>query len=269
MSIAVTRSRSIHRSSARCPLGQVSVAGYIRGSQGVSDRPMRTFGSYALVLILHGGGVYRDARGTDRTVETGDCILVLPDLPHAYFPTDPRSRWDELHVVFSGPVFDLWRRSELLRADAVVHRLAPLEYWHARLQRCANPDPLQAVALVQRFLSEMLPIHDPPDADREWLARAERAIGVGPKPDWHAVAAEMGCGYETFRRRIQKLTGVPPARLHASRVIEHACELLRDRDRSIRDIARTCGFVDEFHFSRRFKQIMGVRPAALRARLGG
>lgn len=268
MSIPVSRSRTIHTSSARCPLGQVSLAGYHRNSRGVSDRPMRTFGSYALVLILHGGGIYRDAAGGDRAVETGDCILVLPDLPHAYFPRDPSVRWDELHVVFSGPVFDLWQRAGLLRAGNLVHRLDPLEYWHARLQRCANPEPLQAVALVQRFLSEVLSINNQPDADREWLAHAERAIGVGPKPDWHAIAAELGCGYETFRRRMQKLTGLPPARFHANRVIEHACELLRDPDRSIRDIARTCGFVDEFHFSRRFKQIMGVRPAALRARLG-
>jgi AraC-like DNA-binding protein len=269
MSILVRETKLIHRSTARCPLGQVSVAAYIRDSPGVPRTPLRVFGSYAIVLILHGGGRYIDATGLDRPVSAGDCILVLPDLPHAYFRQRTEPRWDELYVTFSGPAFDLWRRAGLLRPGNLVHRLEPLDYWHARLERCANPDPLQAVALVQRFLSEALSTHAPAEQDDQaWLKRATRLIGVGPKPEWADVARQLGCGYETFRRRLTALTGQPPAKFHAHRVIEHACELLKDRSRSLRDIAIDCGFCDEFHFSRRFKQLMGVRPAALRERLG-
>jgi len=270
MGILVRASRFIHRSTARCPLGQVSVAGYIRNSNGVPDRPLRVFGSYAIVLILHGAGRYIDATGVDRQVSAGDCIVVLPDLPHAYFPQKRDPRWDELHVVFSGLAFDLWRQTGLLKPGNLIHRLEPIEYWHARLERCANPDPLQAVALVQRFLSEMLSIPGRVGSDDHvWLANATQLIGVGPKPDWNQIASDLDCGYETFRRRLTALTGHPPARFHTQRVIEHACELLKDKSRTLRDIAIDCGFCDEFHFSRRFKQMMGIRPAALRAQLGG
>ncbi len=269
MSVVVRESRLIHRSAARCPLGQVSLAGYLRNSDGISPKTLRVFGSYAVVLILHGAGRYVDAAGADRQVAAGDCILVLPSLPHAYFSQKHDPRWDELHVVFSGPVFDLWQETGLLRPGNLVHRLEPIEYWHARLERCANPDPLQAVSLVQRFLGEVLSIPGQVGSDdRAWLARAEQLIGVGPKPDWERVARQLGCSYETFRRRLSSLTGHPPAKYHVHRVIEHACELLKDKSRPLRDIAIDCGFCDEFHFSRRFKQMMGLRPAAFRAQLG-
>lgn len=267
--IRVERTKILLSHGRGCGLGQVSLAGYIRDSRGVAEKGMRVFGSYAIVLLLHGAGRYVDARGADRRVEAGDCIVVLPDLAHHYGPARGDPRWDELYVAFNGPAFDLWRSTGVLRDDQLIHRLDPLDYWHARLERCANEDPLIALTQVQRFLGEMLSASSKPgQRDADWMARAQQLIGVGPKPDWHAVAEGLGCGYESFRRRFTELAGVSPARFHAQRVIEYAAELLTDRTRTLRDIAIDCGFCDEFHFSRRFKQLMGVRPGALRERLG-
>lgn len=269
MPITVDRSRIVQATSNQCPLGQVSLAAY--GRQGGTGRSgMRVFGSFAIVLLLRGGGRYHDAKGTDRRVTAGDCIIVLPDLPHSYYPERREDVWDEFYVVFSGPVFDQWQRRAVLSPGKVIHRADPLEYWHAKLTQCATADPLIAVTRVQSFLADLLQANAAMTGaqDEAWLSNAARLIGIGPRPDWQHVAGKLGCGYETFRKRFARLTGQSPAQFHARRVIEHACELLRDPDRSLRDIALDCGFCDEFHFSRRFTKLIGVRPSVLRQQLG-
>jgi AraC-like DNA-binding protein len=60
---------------------------------------------------------------------------------------------------------------------------------------------------------------------------------------------------------------VPPATYRAGKVIEHAENLLHDRRLALRDIARQCGFYDEFHFAKRFKALTGLTPAQFRRRL--
>ena len=45
-----------------------------------------------------------------------------------------------------------------------------------------------------------------------------------------------------------------------------AQQLLRDTSLSVKDITEKVGFVDQFHFSKRFKQCSGLSPAQYRAR---
>jgi len=49
--------------------------------------------------------------------------------------------------------------------------------------------------------------------------------------------------------------------------IEHCEDLLQDRRLTIKQIADACGFCDEFHFAKRFKELTGLTPAQFRHRL--
>jgi AraC-like DNA-binding protein len=46
-----------------------------------------------------------------------------------------------------------------------------------------------------------------------------------------------------------------------------AAKRIAETNQPLRVIAEELGFCDEFHFSRRFKQIAGVSPAVYRKRL--
>ncbi len=48
------------------------------------------------------------------------------------------------------------------------------------------------------------------------------------------------------------------------RRIEQACVLLRDHTLPFKAIAERTGFADEFHFSKRFRQIVGQPPGRYR-----
>jgi AraC-like DNA-binding protein len=47
--------------------------------------------------------------------------------------------------------------------------------------------------------------------------------------------------------------------------MDRACELLLNQNLTLKEIALQLGFVDEYHLSKRFKQIIGVSPSGFRS----
>jgi AraC-like DNA-binding protein len=42
--------------------------------------------------------------------------------------------------------------------------------------------------------------------------------------------------------------------------VQRACQMLQNKDQTIKSIAYSLGFFDQYHFSKVFKQIMGIPP---------
>ena len=49
--------------------------------------------------------------------------------------------------------------------------------------------------------------------------------------------------------------------------VGHASKLLSDKEKTLADIALTCGFSDQSHFTRMFKRVTGMTPGAFRKSL--
>src|SRR5687767_173496 len=106
MALARQQNRTFFSNSSPRPLGRLTMAGTINKSRGTGAPRMRVFGQYAVVLLLDGGGVFRDSLGFRVQVQQGDLICIFPEIAHRYGP--PRGGdWDELYACFDGPVFDL------------------------------------------------------------------------------------------------------------------------------------------------------------------
>lgn len=252
-------------------MGGVTLAGTIRGSQGVSAAPMRVLGSYAIVYLLAGGGRYEDALGGVKEIAEGDLIVLFPDVPHAYGPPSG-GQWDEIYIVFDGPVFDLWREKALLKPSVPVYHLEPVDYWLRRLEEVVAPNLsiLDRICRLQSVLASALTDYqrDPASArDEEWLAQAQALLDadIGKALYVEHVARRLGLSPETFRKKFARLAGAPPWRYRMTRVIEYACRLVHEGRLTNKEIAEQFGFNDEFHFSRRFKQITGRSPTQFRA----
>jgi AraC-like DNA-binding protein len=272
--------RILTRKAEISELGGISMAGYIRNSRGVGPRPMRVLGSYALVYLLEGGGRYGDANGHEQAIVPGDLIFVFPNLAHRYGPREGQV-WTEIYFIFAGPVFELWERTALLDPRRPVSHAEPIEYWLPRFESVVgsprlpgNPQapPLLEVCRLQEVLSEaLIGGQQGPDeeADMKWAARACAMLEAELSRDLDVprIARRLGMSYEGFRKRFTRLMGMPPNRYRAKRVIDRACELMHRGSMTDKQIAATLGFCDEFHFSKRFKQIAGCSPRAFRARL--
>lgn len=251
------RSELLFRSHITTPLGEIKVIGTLRESLGVPG-PMRVLGDFAIVLLLHGSGLYADAQGTREKVREGDVLVLFPEVAHRYGPS-PREEWDELYIVFNGPIFEVLRNAGLLNPSRPVIHGADGD-WLDRIQAfCRKPlsgDELDITDFV-RLLVEPLMHHE--HRQRSWVDRAKSILGqdLSLPLDADTVAARLHVSPQTFRKRFAAQTGMTPTRYRASRRIEAAKTLLRQTEMTHRQIANSLGFYDEYYFANRFKAATG------------
>lgn len=79
-----------------------------------------------------------------------------------------------------------------------------------------------------------------------------------------AIADECGLSLTSFTRAFRKSTGLPPYRWLLTQRVERAKALLEASDLPLVDVALSCGFADQSHFSRVFLRIAGCTPGARR-----
>lgn len=258
------------------PLGRISKAAFISNSRGISK--MRMLKSFALVYLLQGQGHFETAV-VSQPVQAGDLMLLFPDVAHRYGPGESQN-WSEFYILFDGPVFEQWRNNGLLDPERPIHHLEPVVYWRRRLHSIIEPPtgarqlyPLAGVCKLQQALADVLIAESEGKVnpeDRQWLERA-CAMLEEPAPaealDWDAIAGELHMSYENFRKRFARLAGLPPSKYRIRRVMEQAAEHLLQSRLTLKEVADLCGFCNEFHFSRRFKQVVGLSPREFRRQL--
>lgn len=65
----------------------------------------------------------------------------------------------------------------------------------------------------------------------------------------------------------KKKTAQTPLRFFNSMKIQRACQWLQNPDQTIKDVAYNLGFFDQYHFSKVFKQTMGISPKQFKERI--
>ena len=267
----VEPTRLLWQKTTNASIGGVDIAGFIRHSGGVQSP--RLFGRYAVVYVIDGEGYYGDQRGFQSPVRCGDLIFVFPEMAHNYGP-GPGQRWSEFYIVFQGPIFDAWRAPGLLDIARPITHLDPTQYWLRKLQSIVEPgSDLTVMIRMQQFLADVFDNQRRimlGESQQRWLANAQHlmnALETYPPLLPQLAAQRMKMPYEMFRRKFAQLAGIAPGKYRDARLIDLASRLLHDRHQTLRQIAEHCGFCDEFHFSRRFKQKIGLSPTEFRGRI--
>ncbi|MBN1676894.1 MAG: helix-turn-helix transcriptional regulator [Kiritimatiellae bacterium] len=267
-----------YRGGAPTPLGGLACAGC--WWREIRDR-WQEMTYYSLLYIVEGTGRYRDSMGGQHDLRPGTLIRSAPGMSILYGPPEGE-RLFETYIGFRGAVFDLWFRHGFFSVEPPVIFLEPVDYWARRIRDLPGDDPnpgpdgtLAQVAQIQTLLADIRGYEANRDSnpqDRNWLARARRLLeakGAGGPTGLRSVARELGLSYEGFRKRFTRLAGLSPGRYRVARRIDLACNLLVRHALTNAELAETCGFRDEYHFSRRFREITGLTPTAFRSRKGG
>jgi AraC-like DNA-binding protein len=63
-----------------------------------------------------------------------------------------------------------------------------------------------------------------------------------------------------LQRKLKQAMGITPQDLMKEARIKRACQLLRETDKTVSEIAYVCGFTDPKYFSRSFRQSIGKTP---------
>jgi AraC-like DNA-binding protein len=137
-------------------------------------------------------------------------------------------------------------------ADRLVEGLALTRDWEARF------DLLDAA--VTRRVATGRPAS--PDVERAWtkLARSGGTIRVDE------LAADLRCSRRHLTARFHEEMGLPPKALARVLRFQRALALIR-LGRDWARIAQACGYYDQPHLNREFRDLAGATPGELRARL--
>jgi len=125
----------------------------------------------------------------------------------------------------------------------------------AFVQRLAAKSITVALARTSTVATPLLPLRD--------YLRAHRSESLST-----ATLAEMsGLTESHFIRAFHHEFGLPPHAYHMRLRLAHACELLA-RGESVSTVAYDCGFADQSHLSRKFKEVYNVAPGAWASAVG-
>ena len=81
------------------------------------------------------------------------------------------------------------------------------------------------------------------------------------------LAREAALSTSHFAQLFKRTIGMSPIQFVMAFRVEQARKMLKRRDVPLIDIAMSCGFADQAHFSRVFKQVAGESPSKYRKRL--
>lgn len=248
---------------------------------GTEERK-RVLGTYGLTYVYEGEGEYSDDQGKPPLrVRAGDVVCLFPGRGHVYRPLNGQT-WNEIHISFSGLVFDAWMGTGLLDPDNPVRTLATdardVRYWLGRFHdvvlplACVGYEP--SLADTGRLLSLVAEMCSSWGGAKfsenvEWADRARVALinlPPGEVLDLVELGKRFGLGEQAFRKKFKRLCGVTPTVFRSRNLVEQACHLLVTTNASIKEISFECGFGSQPYFSRRFKQITGISPEEYRIR---
>jgi AraC-like DNA-binding protein len=259
--------------SATTPLGRILETGLDPESNGPLEG-VRVLKSYALVYTLAGKGRHRQDEGPATTLKPGDLMILFPGISHSYGPAR-NEKWAEFFIVFDGPVFDLWRKKGILDPRRPIVHLEPVPHWLSKLSSILPRErsksslaPMEEICSLQKILAEL--IAKPVEGKvSEWQAEACSLLeaDLEKELDLSAVARAVGISYESFRKQFAQKYGQSPGRYRTSCRVNRACRLMSDSSLPSKEIAEMVGFANEFHFSRRFKQLTGKTPTEYRRSL--
>lgn len=258
-------------------LGNLRILGRIERGRGVPRRSGRHYAyrgyeeSYGLAYITAGHGRYRDATH-DVPVTAGSLIRMFPGMPHWYGVLEPGQTWNEVFLIFDGPLFQLAAEHGILDPAQPLQQLLPVAYWQHRFDefRVRRP-PTSATGRdaeacdLARILTEISGATDLGDADTRatgWFDRTRELLESDldqhlPLPE---VAAEVDIAYDTWRRRFRDEAGCSPGRYRLLCRVDAARELLIRTSMPTREIAAVLGFSDLRHLVRQFRAVTGRTP---------
>jgi AraC-like DNA-binding protein len=91
---------------------------------------------------------------------------------------------------------------------------------------------------------------------------------IGGQITLEDLAGVAGLSVSHYCAVFKQKTMQTPLQLFTSMKIQRACQLLQSKNLTIKAIAYQLGFFDQYHFSKVFKQVMGVAPKNFRSSSG-
>ncbi|MDD3886552.1 MAG: AraC family transcriptional regulator [Victivallaceae bacterium] len=230
----------------------------------------RVFQFYGFCHMHYGSGVFITPDGKRTELSSGDAVLTPPGLVH-WYGAAPGGVWSEDTVCFTGDMAQHLAEAGMLNHRIFhlgkVRRLLPI----VELSHDMTPgSQIKANMALMQFITDihfesLETLHDNQPAIEE----LQNAIKSSLDRWWTVKEMAEFCNLsiDYFRRLFLKSVGELPKDYVDKLKIAKATEMLTSSNLSLKDIAAKLGYLDRYHFSRRFKQLSGCSPQEYRNRI--
>ena len=229
----------------------------------VEEPELRKFEFYAISHLVKGKAWYWTPATGKQKYKAGQAVITTPDFFQDY--KGDNSYCLEDAICFYGPIADYMFKYGIIENGIMpfgkIRRLLPI------MEMSQDPSlstKLKAHITLQNLLIE---IHHNKKSkhDTSHGSKIETLITIirsNPQKWWRiSELAEMcNLSINQFRRVFKSHTGVLPKEYIDKLKLNKAAELLLVSEERLESIAKTFGYRDQFHFSRRFKQIFQISP---------
>jgi AraC family transcriptional regulator of arabinose operon len=236
---------------------------------------------WLLIYTLEGAGRFGYERGELRT-RKGDLILLKPRTRNDYGLDGALQRWDLLWAYFFPRVdwHALLKWPEVAPGLLLLHlpkgitrtkvrsHLVEAHRLNTVPRRHREMFAMNALEKCLLFCDEVNPLSDQSRMDpRVLLAMNHLCQNSFRSVNLAAVAKQSGISVSRLAHLFRKESGQSPYQFVEAQRMSRACQLLEMTQESMAAIASELGFVDQFHFSHRFKHHLGVSPRSYRQNL--
>lgn len=269
----ITLAPSIHKMlSLIHPISQFDCMDYSEIPAGIFRCPSHLHHFHQLDIILE--GQVSITFNIDREIKAngGTCLLIPPLCRHAYYSeVGFRQISFKFHL---NPHYWATFGSEPHTVCLPDYRLQELENsgFHFKQQtRLAHLQANGIASLCLVSLAEIITVPSPSTRDEQELLppiwQLLETIEAQPYAPWSVVEMAKSCHLspDHFSRSFHTLLAVTPQRyLLEVRMRAAAAELINDREQPIKCIAEAAGYAGVHSFSRAFKAVFNISPAAYR-----
>jgi AraC family transcriptional regulator len=258
----------LDRTNLGTPLRQRDVGGMRVSAAiyaGSSALPTHEHG-HAYLCLVAAGGYRQSCPGRNDECSHG-LLLVHPEgHRHAnrFYPRGARCL-----DLFIPPVMSQSPGVRHLLSDYRQLRLPGAENLQSRIERELAADDDAAGLALQAAVLDLIAqaVRIPNDTHRPvWMPRVIERLRDTPQatPSLVELAGIAGVHPAHLARTFKRVHGVSVGEYQRGLRVTLACRALRNRSRSIADIAAEAGFSDQSHFARVFRRLTGQTPSAYR-----
>ncbi len=223
----------------------------------------RHFEYYSISHLVEGGGWYWTPNSEPKEVVPGQGIIVSPYFMHNYGGRE--QDYVEDSICFFGPAADYLFHNKIIRNGIIeIGKTRRLLSIIEILKEPEATSQLRADIALLNLLLELYQYNRNRRKNEKYPRIQELLKEIKHDPFKWWVVSEMAeyCNLsdQQFRRLFHACTGLSPKKYIDKIKINLACEKLLSTDDSIGEIAASLGYVNQYHFSKRFKQITGTSP---------
>ena len=215
------------------------------------------------LLLVESGSFIFESNGRKYTVKSGECAYFMHGVRYQRTVLEAM----EMHLFRFSSDVPLFPNEHLVFSDktrifSTIHLLNRIKGNPNREIDCVSH---LFFDIVNQYQIERLPS----SAQERKEARIEAAItcmkqDLSKSIPIDELARTANLSYVQFLRRFKAYTSTTPSDYLMSLRLQKAKNLLLDSDMQVKQIAKSCGFENEYYFSNFFKKHIGTSPSTFR-----